>query len=280
MEYEYNSLINKIHCCNCLDLMARMPDEFVDLTVTSPPYDNLRTYNGYEFDFESIAKELYRVTKQGGVVVWVVNDSTVNGSETLTSCKQKIFFRERCGFNIHDTMIYERTSAFPGTVRYYQDFEYTFVLSRDKPKSINLLRQPKTMETVYRENFKKYITSERQKNGTLIKKRKQVGKIDNEHDKTRIKSNVWKINRGFLISTLDKVAYEHPAIFPEKLAADHIYSWSNEGDLVYDPMCGSGTTLKMAVKYKRNFIGSELSQEYVNISNKRIEPLLKQETLF
>ena len=92
--------------------MARMPDGFIDLTVTSPPYDNLRAYSGYSFDFEAVAKELYRVTKQGGVVIWVVGDATIKGSETGTSFRQALFFKE-IGFNLHDTMIYAKNSYVP-----------------------------------------------------------------------------------------------------------------------------------------------------------------------
>jgi len=139
--------INKVYNENCLDTMSRMPDEFIDLTVTSPPYDNLRTYNGYSFDFESIAKELYRVTKEGGVVVWIVGDATINGSESGTSFRQALYFKE-IGFNLHDTMIYNKNARFPENVRYYQEFEYMFVFSKGKPKAFNALTQRKTEETI------------------------------------------------------------------------------------------------------------------------------------
>ena len=271
--------INKIYAENCLDTMARMHDGFVDLTVTSPPYDNLRDYNGYVFDFEAIAKELYRVTKDGGVVVWVVGDQTVNGSETGTSFRQALFFME-CGFNLHDTMIYEKTAAFPDVVRYYQEFEYMFVFSKGKPFAINLLRSKKTKSSIVRGGS--VSKGERQIDGSIkhlsesAKKRmKQAGKDD-----TRVMGNVWKIKAGFNLSTKDKLAFSHPAIFPERLAANHIYSWSNEGDLVYDPFTGSGTTPKMAHLANRNWVGSEISQENVDLANKRIDPYLRQQRLF
>jgi site-specific DNA-methyltransferase (adenine-specific) len=266
--------INKVYNENCLDTMSRMPDEFIDLTVTSPPYDNLRTYNGYSFDFESIAKELYRVTKDGGIVVWVVNDKTKNYCESLTSFKTAILFVEKAGFNLHDTMIYKRTCAFPDVVRYYQDFEYMFVFSKGKPKTVNLLRQPKTEGTLKRQKNKTGVGGERQVDGSLKRIDNTNGFERKERarkDDTRVKSNVWELPRGNQNSTKDKIAFKHPAIFPEQLANDHIISWSNEQDLVYDPFMGSGTTAKMAIANNRNWIGSEISSEYCDIIRERIK---------
>ncbi len=263
--------LNRIYNENCLDTMARMPDNFIDLTVTSPPYDNLRDYKGYSFDFESIAKELFRVTKIGGVVVWVVGDATVNGSETGTSFKQALFFME-CGFNLHDTMIYEKNSApNPSSNRYEQVFEYMFVLSKDKPKTTNLIKDKKNR---WAGTSTFGTTSRRQKDGSLNKTKKElIAKFGN-------RNNIFKYSNGYGYTTVDETAYDHPAIFPEKLAADHVYSWSNEGDLVYDPFGGSGTTAKMAHIYKRNWILSEISDEYCKLAQKRIQPYLNQTTLF
>lgn len=236
-----------------LDTMKRMPDNFIDLTVTSPPYDDLRTYNGYSFPFEDIAKELYRVTKQGGVVIWVVNDSTKNGSESLTSFKQALYFKE-IGFNVHDTMIWYKPNAMPNVdkSRYCQSFEYMFVFSKGKPKTTNLITIPT-------------------KNAGMVIKRKtlqtqncnKTNRVDKTNDK-RIDFNVYTLNVG------GKKEAEHPAIFPEQLANDHIISWSNEGDLVYDPFAGSGTTGKMAILNKRKCIMSEISAEYCDIIKKRL----------
>jgi site-specific DNA-methyltransferase (adenine-specific) len=270
--------INKIYNENCLDTMSRMPDDFIDLTVTSPPYDNLRDYNGYTFDFEPIAKELYRVTKYGGVVVWVVGDKTKNFCESLTSFKTAISFVENIGFNLHDTMIYHKPAAFPDVVRYYQDFEYMFVFSKGKPKTINLLREQKSIKTLKRQINKTGIGGERQKDGSLKRidgTKAFERKNKSRKNKTRVKSNVWYIPAGNFNTTKDKIAYEHPAIFPEKLANDHIISWSNPDDLVYDCFMGSGTTAKMSLRNDRNFIGSEISAEYCDIANKRIEETKK-----
>ena len=248
-----------------LETMARMPDNFVDRTVTSPPYDDLRTYNGYSFDFESIAKELFRVTKQGGVVVWNVNDSTIDGSESLTSFKQAIYFVEVCGFKLHDTMIYEKNSmSMPDKNRYYNCFEYMFVFSKGKPKTTNLIEDRKN-RWAGTSSFGE--RSQRQKDGSLKKNGKGVVKDFSA------RFNIWRYNTGAGYSTKDEIAFEHPAIFPEKLAYDHIRSWSNENDLVYDCFMGSGTTAKAAISAKRNWIGSEISKEYCEIIEKRLQPL-------
>jgi len=252
--------INQVYNENCLDTMARMPDGFIDLTVTSPPYDNLRTYNGYSFDFENVAQELYRVTKQGGVVVWVVGDATINGSETGTSFTQALYFKE-CGFNLHDTMIWNKKNPTPNDTRqnrYRQAFEYMFIFSKGKPMTCNYIYEPCKFYGLSAEK----LGSQRKKNGdrrTDIERRrkKQVVK------KYKTRSNVW-----FFAVGGDK---KHPAVFPEQLANDHIISWSNEGNLVYDPFMGSGTTAKMAIANQRNWIGSEISSEYCEIIKERIK---------
>ena len=267
-------LINKIHNENCLETMSKMPDNYIDLTVTSPPYDDVRLYKGFTLPLEDIAKELYRVTKDGGVVVWVVNDKTKNYCESLTSFKTAILFVENAGFNLHDTMIYKRQAAFPDVVRYYQEFEYMFVFSKGKPKTINLLRQNKSESTIKRNNSGLHNSrNERQQNGEIKKGNiKSVERVNNSKlDDTRVKSNIWEIATGSQKSTKDKIAFQHPAIFPEQLANDHIISWSNENDIVYDCFAGSGTTAKMAILNNRNWIVSEISSEYCEIIKERIK---------
>ena len=254
--------INKIYNENCLDTMAKMPDNFIDLVVTSPPYDNLRDYKGYVFPFEDIAKELFRVVKKGGVVVWVVGDATINGSESGTSFRQALYFKE-IGFNLHDTMIWEKHSFNhdPRNKRYKQHFEYNFILSKGKPKTYNEIK-----DVSVKNAGKRYKSSKRLPSGEI----RDYGYITMNDFQAR--SNIWKIGQD----TTNK----HPAPFPEKLANDHIISWSNEGDLVYDCFMGSGTTAKMAILNNRNWIGSEMSAEYCEIANKRIEPYLQQQNIF
>ena len=263
--------INKIYNESNLETMARMQDCFIDLTVTSPPYDDLRNYNGYSFPFEDIAKELYRVTKQGGVVVWVVGDGTKNGSETGTSFKQALYFKE-IGFNLHDTMIWNKNNPTPQikTKRYTQSFEYMFILSKGKPKTCNYILQDclHIGKKTYRSGnsaFRKQ-SSDRNNGGVT------------ETNSKKILKNVWTTNVGTAVS--NEFTKKHPATFPEQLANDHIISWSNAGDLIYDCFGGSGTTAKMAHLQKRNWILSEISEEYCKIAEKRIEPYLMQTFLF
>ena len=245
---------------DCLEVMKGIEDKSVDLTVTSPPYDNLRTYNGYTFNFEEIAKELYRITKDGGVVVWVVGDATIKGSETGTSFKQALYFKE-IGFNLHDTMIYAKNNVGmydPRNKRYKQSFEYMFIFSKGRVKTYNPIQdKPVKSKIISRPHGRRIDGSFRKRKSDIIAKPFQD------------RFNVWTYFTGATISK-DKIAFQHPAIFPEKLAEDHILSWSNEGDTVLDPMCGSGTTLKMAKLNNRNFIGCEISSEYCDIIKERV----------
>ena len=259
--------INKIYTENCLDTMARMEDNFIDLTVTSPPYDGLRTYNGYSFDFESVAKELFRITKDGGVVVWIVGDATIKGSESGTSFKQALFFKE-CGFNLLDTMIWNKgTFTAVGALKsmYAPVFEYMFVVTKGKAKTFNPIKDKKN------KTFgKKHTGTIRQKDGST-KPLNTIGKKINQYGQ---RYNIWEI------SPEKRNSHRlHPAMFPEQLANDHILSWSNENDLVYDPFMGSGTTAKMAILNNRNYIGSEISKDYVEIANKRLTTYLTQTKL-
>lgn len=262
--------LNKIYCGDCLEVMKKMDDCSVDLTVTSPPYDNLRTYNWYSRNFEWIAKELYRITKDWWVVVWVVWDATIKWSESGTSFRQALYFKE-IGFNLHDTMIWEKhsfTSLWDLSVRYAQIFEYMFIFSKWKPKTFNPIidRQNKDF---WKKTARNSICRDKYWN------QKQNNAMKNNPNQT-IKEfwqrfNIWKYIWWLNNTTKDKIAFQHPAIFPEKLAQDHILSWSNEWDIVFDPFMWSWTTAKMAKLNNRNFIGAEISQEYVDIANERLK---------
>ena len=266
-------MCNEIIFGNAVDVLSSLESNIVDLTVTSPPYDNLRTYNGkikdevffedgFSFPFVEMARELFRVTKPGGVIVWVVNDQVKNGGETGSSFKQALKFME-IGFTLYDTMIYHKNGApFPESGRYSQVFEYMFVFSKGKPKTVNLLKD-KPNRWAGHTNFGD--PSKRQKDGDL----KKVDKFTISEYGTRY--NVWYINNGAGFSSKDQIAFEHPAIFPESLAEDHILSWTNPGDVVLDPMAGSGTTLKMAKMNNRDYIGIDINEEYVDLCNRRVE---------
>jgi len=255
--------LNHIYHGDCVDVMRTFPDGVIDLTVTSPPYDNLRTYKGYDFNFEEIAKELYRVTKDGGVVVWVVADATIKGSETGTSFRQALYFKE-IGFNLHDTMIWHKPNPvpqFPTIKRYTNDFEYMFVFSKCQPNTFNPLEtRCKTAGRKVNRNTNSAFAEQ-----SADRPRDVVTTTKN---KKRL-SNTWEIGVG----SRNK---NHPAIFPERLAEGHILSWSNVGDLVFDPMCGSGTTCKMAKLNGRNYIGIDIAEEYVELARRRVEEVSEE----
>ena len=260
----------KIKNEDCVVGMFTVPDNHVDLTVTSPPYDDMRTYDGKSnFDFEAVARGLYRITKPGGVVVWVVGDQTKDGDESGTSFRQALFFKE-IGFNLWDTMIYSKTPrAGVGNNRgYWQAFEYMFVFSTGVPKTINLIEDRRNVQSGKKRN------GNRGQDGHI-----SMGRIYENNEYGR-RTNVWEYSIGKGHSVTDKIAHKHPAIFPEALARDHILSWSNEGDMVFDPFTGSGTTAVMAIKHDRNFLGFEINPDYVAITNERIENSQRQLTLF
>lgn len=246
---------------DCLDIMRCMPSEIVDLTVTSPPYDNLRSYNGnieqWNFEkFKAIAKELYRVTNKGGVVVWVVADATIKGSETGTSFKQALYFK-KCGFNLHDTMIFAKLNYPPQTHRRYeQAFEYMFVFSKGKPNTFNpLLERCKTYGKLH--NYKKQVMLDEKQ-------------IMRQRDERRAVKEFKRRNNIFAY-TVGGGRTGHPAPFPLQLAQDHITTWTKEGDLVLDVFLGSGTTGVAAVKSGRKFIGVEIEKEYFEKAKQRIK---------
>ena len=254
-------------------VLKNLPDQSVDFTCTSPPYDLLRTYKGevdnkkifkggYPFPFEEIADELFRVTKDGGTIMWNVNDQVINGGESGTSFRMALYFQS-IGFLIYDTMLYGKNSPnFPEMGRYGQVFEYCFILSKGKPKTFNQIKDKKN-KWAGSTNFGK--PSSRQKDGTLKQTDAyQVADYGARH-------NIWYIANGKGYTTKDEVAYEHPALMPEKLAEGMILSWTKPGDIVLDPMSGGGTTAKMAYINNRNYVGIDLQDEYNDIARKRIE---------
>ena len=254
------SNINQIIEGNCVEVMEGFEPNIIDLTVTSPPYDDLRNYKGYVFPFEQIAEQLYRITKPGGVVVWVVNDATIEGSETGTSFKQALHFRD-IGFNLHDTMVFRKRNPIPQIYRkrYNNEFEFMFVFS----KGIVKTHHPIMVDCAH---------AGLELNGTTYKnysKNEQIReKLAKPVKDKKIKGNIWEYVVGK--KQEDQEAKGHPAPFPCALVRDHISSWTNKGDLVFDPMCGSGTTCRVAAESDRNYIGIDISHEYVKMARQRI----------
>jgi len=256
--------LNRIYNENCIKTMQqRIATNFVDLTITSPPYDDIRQYDGNNTleNFDDIAVELFRITKEGGILVWVVDNQSKNFNESGTSFRQALHVKD-VGVNLFDTMIYLKPprGSVGNNVGYWQTFEYMFVLSKGRPKTVNLIRDRDNKDSRNGDNGTKRLYD-----GHL----KKVSR--NGYGEKGRRTNVWKYNIGNGHSASDEYAHQHPAIFPEKLAQDHIISWSNEGDIVYDPFMGSGTVAKMALINGRRYIGSEISKEYYHISKKRIK---------
>lgn len=232
----------------------------VDLTVTSPPYENLRNYNGYVFSVETMLSAIFRATKPGGICVWVVGEK-ISGGRSLTSFEHA-FIGKKCGFAVHDVMIYQKKNTpFMRSNAYTNCYELMIVFAKGKPKTFNPLKEPTKRNGLETAVFNKGPDARNNKRPVLLKKEKT-------------KTNIWQYAVGLGGSTKDKDAFRHPAIFPEKLAYDHILSWSNKGDLVLDPMCGSGTTCKMAALSERRWIGIDISSEYINIARNRLRKYL------
>ena len=249
--------LSEIVCGDNVAVMKTWPDSCIDLVVTSPPYDNLRTYGGHTWDFEGVARELTRVLKPGGVIVWVVADATVNGSETLTSMRQAIHFKDVCGLRVHDTMIYKTNKPPLTHNRYEQCWEYMFVFSKGAPSKWNPLKEPS-----------KYAGQKRcatmRQDGDNLSNRSAKGVVRDEKQK----ENIWYLPRSSHSDGSERRA--HPATFPLDLARDHILSWSNVGDVVLDPFAGSGTTCVAAKELGRRFVGIEINPAYVEICTRRL----------
>ena len=252
--------INTVYNEDCLITMGRMPDNCIDLIVSSPPYDNFREFAGSnDVDINAVINELYRITKVGGVVVWVISDQIKDGDESGTSFRQALYFKE-IGFKLFDTMIYSKPArGVVGSNRAYINcFEYMFVFSKKEvPKTINLIRDEKNVG-------RKSQSVSRRTGDKLNRVRKYA---DNE---MRRRTNIWLYRTGSTHTSKDFFVFEHPAVFPEKLVRDHIISWSNEGDLVYDPFAGSGTVPKIALQTGRYYLGNEINPKYYEICKKRV----------
>jgi len=246
----------KLFLGNCIEVMkSEILDDCIDMTITSPPYGSLRSYGGCveSFQFKPIAKEIYRVTKNGGVVVWIVADQTIKGDETGESFRQALYFK-KLGLNLHDTMILTKTTVvYPSPNRYHSSFEYMFILSKGKPKTVNLIkdRLNKTKGHARKNLY-------REPDGSFKRKRSLA------YGKYGVRYNYWNNN-----NCKRSLANKHPASFSEELAIDHIKSWSNKGDTILDPMMGSGTAGCAATKLKRRFIGIEVNKDYFNLAEER-----------
>ena len=264
-----SALRNTIHSAECTRFMASMPENSVDMVLTSPPYDDLRDYEGFVLNVEDIAKHLYRIIKPGGVVVWVSSDQRKKGFRTLSHFRQALVFQD-VGFGVEDAVVYAKRMRLVHKNHYTPSWEIMLVLCKGKPVTHNILSASRVSTRL------RHYYTDRNKDGSQKRKYKVQSPV------RMPRPNIWAYTVGTHHSTNDDFAFEHPAIFPEALARDHILSWSNPGDLVLDPMCGSGTTLKMARLYGRDYVGIDISRKYTDIARRRVsnvKPILTQETV-
>ena len=246
-----------IYNADCRDILPLIPDKSIDLCVTSPPYDNLREYGGYEWDFETTAQGLVKCLSIGGVIVWVVGDATINGSETGTSFKQALRFKE-LGLNIHDTMIWDKINPIPLTHnRYEQSFEYMFVFSQGKPNTFNPITERCITNGIY---------THRRNTGRVKESAARNREEITITKDTKFTRNIWQ----YVLGSKKGETGNHPAPYPSKLVQDHIISWSNQNNIILDPFLGSGTTLVACKKLGRKGIGIELNEEYCKIAIERL----------
>jgi site-specific DNA-methyltransferase (adenine-specific) len=252
---------NRLHLGDCVDGMRRLPDACIPLTVTSPPYDNLRQYGNHPFDFEAVARELWRVTAPGGVIVWVVQDEIVDGSETGTSCRQQLFFQD-LGFRVHNRIVMANAgSRWPGKARYGGSLELALVLTKGKPRTIRLLQDSPNknvgqLKTFYRRGW----------DGRL----ERAGAGSYPVGRWSARGNVWVYPRGYNQSSKDWRDFIHPALMPEAMAEDLILSFSKPGELVFDPFAGAGTTARMAFLNHRRYLGYEVHETYLQRALERL----------
>ena len=241
---------------DAVGILRSWAGDCIDLTVTSPPYDTLRDYNGYQFDPKSMLSAILNVTKPGGVCVWVVGEK-INGGRSLTSFEHAFIGRD-VGWTVHDVMIYQKKNTpFMRSNGYTNCYELMIVFSNGKPRTFNPIMEPTKRNG--------WETAVHNKGPDAVNRKRPV-----KLKKQKVRTNIWQYAVGLGGTTTDKVAFEHPAVFPERLAEDHILSWSEPGDMVLDPMCGSGTTCKMAAIHKRNWIGIDVSEDYIDIARQRI----------
>jgi site-specific DNA-methyltransferase (adenine-specific) len=258
-----------IHSDAVSAMQQHLSDNSIDLVLTSPPYDDLRTYNdsiSWSWEvFVETANELTRVLKPGGVIVWNTGDQTVNGSETGNSFRQALHFKDSCGLRLHDTMIWQKSNfSNPSQTRYHQVFEYVFILSKGAPKTFNPIIDRKNIYGGKPGSFGENTVTNRDGSKSIRDR-----KVNREYG---MRHNVWVVNTAGQEQTAKR--WGHPAMFSLEFAMDQMRSWSNEGDLAYDPFGGSGTTAEAAIRLGRQFVVSEIDATYCEIIKERIDAAL------
>ena len=259
------------------DCSKSLPGKFenkVDLILTSPPYDDLRNYGGHKFDFDSVADALIPCLKEGGVLVWIVADAIRDGGETGTSFRHALGFLDR-GLKLHQSLIYQKHCPLHlSTNRCLKNKENMFVFSNGKPKTANILKDRVNLTVGMGKEKSRGMARGKPNDPDAIKDVEEKGYKVHQFSKRHC---IWKYRVGYRLSCSNeesKFVFNHPAIFPLKLAEDHIKTWTNEGDLVLDPMAGSGTTLRAAISLNRKAVGIEIHKPYCKLIEKRMNLLV------
>lgn len=255
--------LNEVYCGDCVKLMKLLPDSTIDLVVTSPPYDKIRDYNGsIHFDLHKTGQEIFRVLKSGGIAVMVIQDQTKNFGKSLTSFKTIIDWCDNIGFKLFETIIYRKNGS-EGvwwTKRFRVDHEYMPIfLKGKKPQYFN--KEPLKIPS---------------KHGGKVMTGSGSRKTNGETQKTVTRAINFKKCRGTIWNYLmagDKnpLKRKHPAVFPDKIPYDFIQCFCPEEGIVLDPFAGSGSTLVMAKKLRRSFIGFDIVPEYCELARERLK---------
>jgi site-specific DNA-methyltransferase (adenine-specific) len=258
--------LNKIYCMDCLEGMRKLPDDSIDLVVTSPPYDNLRTYKGFSVDLHSTGKEAYRVLKDGGIAVMVIQDQTKAFAKTLTSFRLIIDWCDNIGFRLFETIIYRKygTEGAWWKARFRVDHEYMPIfLKGKKPQYFN-----KKLLMVPSKHGGEILTGSgnRRTTGETTKT------VTRPINPTKCRGTIWDY---LMAGDKDPLKRKHPAPFPDQIPIDFITCFCPPKGIVLDPFIGSGSTAVAAKKLGRHYIGFEITPEYCEIAEqrtKRAEP--------
>ena len=243
---------------DCAAVLPGLPP--ADLILTSPPYDGMREYGGYNgaFDFGAIAAACVANLAPGGVLVWVVGDQIIDGGESGTSFRQALGFKA-LGLTLHQTLFFEAAHYRPiDKSRALRGVQYMFVFAKGSPMVANIPIDRPNVKAGMRVTRSyapgKSLNGSRNPASDRVKRIADFGR----------RGPIWRY------ATECGSDMGHPAAFPYALASDHIVCWTNPGDLVIDPMVGSGTTLRAAADLGRRAIGIEINPEYCDLIRRRL----------
>jgi DNA modification methylase len=255
-------VINKTHCAESSVALKKLPDNCIDIVVTSPPYDRIRDYNGFECNLHNIGEQLSRVLKDGGIIVMVIQDQTKDFGKSLTTFRTILDWCDNFNLKLFETVIYKKHGAEGAwwTKRFRVDHEYIPVFLKGKRPAYFTKEHLK----IPSKHAGKTMTgcATRLTNGSTLKSKKL--KIN----PTKCRGTIWDY---VTCGDGGKLKHEHPATFPDKIPVDFIETFCPPGGIVLDPFMGSGTTALAALNLGRNFLGFDISNEYVSLANKRVD---------